>query len=65
MFVELDTDLKYLCISTMLEPDVVLYPDSKKFGVLAGSAPGGDKADRTFEIFAKTDSGVPYWDGEA
>lgn len=57
-------ELKYLCVSTMLEPEVVLYPDSGKFGVLAGSPPGGDKADRTFEIFAKLESGVSYWNGE-
>ena len=56
--------IKYLCISTMEAPEVVLYPDSGKFGVLAGSAPGGEKNARTFEIFAKTSSGVSYWDGE-
>jgi len=56
--------LKYLCISTMEAPDIVIYPDSGKYGVLAGSAPGGDKTDRTFEIFAKSDGGVPYWQDE-
>jgi uncharacterized cupin superfamily protein len=59
-----DSDLRYLCISTMEHPDVVLYPDSDKYGVVAGSAPGGSTTDRTFTIFAKRDAQVPYWEGE-
>jgi len=59
-----EQDLKYLCVSTMEEPEIVLYPDSEKYGVLAGSAPGGDKADRTFEVFAKRGVNLPYWEGE-
>ena len=56
--------LKYLCVSTMEEPDLFVYPDSEKFGVLAGSAPGGPKEDRTFSIFSRKAYGVDYWDGE-
>ena len=59
-----DADLKYLAISTMLEPDVVLYPDSQKFGVIAGRPPGRSEGKTTLKIFAPTDSGVDYWEGE-
>ncbi len=59
-----DADLKYLCVSTMQEPDIMVYPDSDKFGVFAGSAPGGDKQRRTFSYFGRTENGVDYWDGE-
>ncbi|MDD2775210.1 MAG: cupin domain-containing protein [Gallionella sp.] len=57
-------ELRYLAVSTMEEPEIALYPDSGKFGVLAGSAPGANRENRTFEIFAKQNAGVPYWDGE-
>ncbi len=57
-------DLRYLCVSTMEEPDVAVYPDSGKFGVLAGSAPGGDKSRRTFTHVGKVADHVDYWSGE-
>ncbi|AWV91420.1 cupin domain-containing protein [Bradymonas sediminis] len=56
--------LKYLAMSTMHEPDIMEYPDSKKFGVFAGSAPGGAKADRRFSAFAFLDDTVGYWEDE-
>ncbi|WP_226911405.1 hypothetical protein [Gallaecimonas mangrovi] len=48
----------------MKEPDVMFYPDSKKYGVIAGSAPGGDSKDRQFAIFGRMGHGVNFWDGE-
>jgi uncharacterized cupin superfamily protein len=30
--------LRYLCFSTMVEPDVIVYPDSGKVGIFAGCA---------------------------
>jgi uncharacterized cupin superfamily protein len=56
--------LKYLAVSTMEEPDVMDYPDSGKFGVFAGSAPGGKTKDRNFSIFSKKSSAVDYWEDE-
>ena len=56
--------LRYLAFSTMLEPDVVVYPDSRKVGVLAGAAPGGDKAARTLEAYLPLAAQVGYWEGE-
>lgn len=59
-----ESELKYLGISTMEEPDVMEYPDSGKFGVFAGAAPGGSKDKRTFSVFAKKTDAIDYWDGE-
>lgn len=59
-----EEDLKYLAVSSMAEPDVMEYPDSGKFGVLSGAAPGGDKAKRRLAFFGRTAGGVDYWDGE-
>jgi len=56
--------LEYLCVSTMTAPEVVIYPDSGKIGVITGSAPGGAKtADRIVKFFPK-DADVSYWEGE-
>ncbi|MDJ0656392.1 MAG: cupin domain-containing protein [Xanthomonadales bacterium] len=59
-----DDDLSYICISTMEQPDVFFYPDSDKYGVMAGRAPGDGGENPDFLIFAREESGVPYWDGE-
>jgi uncharacterized cupin superfamily protein len=56
--------LRYLAISTMEEPEIAEYPDSDKIGVLVGSPPGGDPAERTLSLFTHKDAGVDYWDGE-
>ena len=56
--------LQYLCISTMLEPDVVVYPDSDKVGIFGGAAPGDNKNPRTFHKFLALDGEVAYWHGE-
>lgn len=59
-----ESTLTYICVSTMLEPEVVTYPDSKKIGVIAGSPPGRvDKNAKLFK-FVPEDSGVDYWEGE-
>lgn len=57
--------LRYLCFSTMIEPDVTAYPDSGKIGVFAGAAPGGAKDQRTLGAFFPAEAEVNYWDGEA
>lgn len=58
--------LEYLCVSTMVHPEVVYYPDSDKVGMMAGSAPGGNPQERLlggFGIYRKS-SQVDYYDGE-
>lgn len=57
---------RYLMLSTMEAPDVVVYPDSNKLGVFAGRAPGGSVAHGpdVFTTFLRRDATVDYWDGE-
>ena len=57
-------DLEYLCLSTMIHPDITLFPDSDKVIAFAGSGPGGDKSVRTFFGIYKADSAVGYYEGE-
>ena len=57
--------LRYLCVSTQQAPDIAIYPDSGKFFVVAGSAPGGDKAARTFAHVGLLADAVDYWAGES
>ena len=51
-------DLEYLCLSTMIHPDITLFPDSDKVIAFAGSGPGGDKSVRTFFGIYKAGSEV-------
>lgn len=62
------SDLVYLALSTMNEPEVMEYPDSGKFGVLAGMAPFGptSQGKAVFRFWGRRESGeADYWDGEA
>ena len=56
--------LRYLCFSTMIEPDVFVYPDSNKVGFFAGAAPGGDKSRRRLSGIFRLEDGVGYFDRE-
>src|SRR5829696_22534 len=56
--------LRYLCFSTMVEPDVMVYPDSGKVGIFGGAAPGGPKEKRTFSKFLREEAEVGYYEGE-
>lgn len=59
-----DMDLKYLCVSTMEEPDIVMMPDSGKVNIMAGSPPGGEKSARTLSVSLPLDAAVDYWANE-
>lgn len=54
-----DETLRYLCFSTMREPEVVTYPDSEKIGVYGMETPGSPR--KLFPASAEVD----YWDGES
>ena len=56
--------LRYLCFSTMVEPDVMVYPDSGKVGIFGGAAPGGPKEKRTMSKFLRDDAEVGYYEDE-
>ena len=58
------SDLTYLCVSTMEEPDVVEMPTSGKLNIMIGSPPGGDKSKRTLSLCLPRDAAVDYWEGE-
>jgi uncharacterized cupin superfamily protein len=59
-----DVALRYLCFSTMVEPDILVYPNSEKFGLFAGSAPGAPKEKRILQKYLRGDAKVGYYDGE-
>ncbi|MFB6297015.1 MAG: cupin domain-containing protein [Salinirussus sp.] len=56
--------LRYLAVSTMRDPDVLVYPDSGKVGVHAGAPPGGDAEKRHVSAYFPEDAAVDYWTGE-
>ncbi len=59
-----DRPLRYLAISTMVEPDVIDYPDSGKF-LVKGNLPAGDGTRReTFRFMGRQTANLGYWDGE-
>ena len=58
------TPLRYLALSTTVETDVNQYPDSGKFGVVAGCKPDMRVADAPFGGFFREDGGIDYWEGE-
>jgi uncharacterized cupin superfamily protein len=59
-----DAPLRYLALSTMDQPDVLVYGDSGKLGVFAGSAPGGPKERRVLSKYFKAEDEVGYYEGE-
>lgn len=56
--------LRYLAVSTKMTPEVVDYPDSGKFGVLAEYAPGADGKPQVFRFVGRPGEQVGYWEGE-
>lgn len=58
-----DEELTYLALSTQELADVMLYPDSGKYGVWYGSS-GDPRAADSFLVFARKETAVDYWDGE-
>jgi uncharacterized cupin superfamily protein len=54
---------RVMVVSTMVEPDIGEFPDSGKFGLFAGVAPGGPDEQATLEVFVPRDS-VEYFEGE-
>ena len=50
--------LRYLAISTMIDPDICEYPDSGKVGAYAGDGDG------ELAHLSRYTSTIDYWDGE-
>jgi uncharacterized cupin superfamily protein len=58
-----NTELKYLAVSTRISPEIVDYPDSDKFGVLA-ELPGPDGKPHIWRFVNRAEASINYWDGE-
>jgi uncharacterized cupin superfamily protein len=58
------TELRCLALSTIQDPEVVEYPDSGKYGVIAGRPLGGKRDDAAFAVWAFKKGAVNYWEGE-
>ena len=59
-----DEELTYIALSNEIETDVMLYPDSGKYGVWHGDMSNPQSPDN-FRVFARKETAVDYWDGEA
>ncbi|MFB6142628.1 MAG: cupin domain-containing protein [Halorientalis sp.] len=59
-----DDPLRYLAVSTMNDPDVVVYPEMEKVGVYTGTPPGRHEGRRLTKYFP-ADADVEYWPGES
>lgn len=59
-----DRPLRYLAISTMVEPDVIDYPDSGKFLVKGQLAAGDGTRSERFRFIGRQETSLDYWDGE-
>jgi uncharacterized cupin superfamily protein len=57
-------ELKYLAVSTWLSPELVDYPDSGKFGVMAQLSPGADGKPQVFRFLGRPEASLDYWEGE-
>ncbi len=57
-------ELRYLCWSTMRQPEAVEYPDSGKFALSAGMPPGGGPRDASLRVIGRRKDSLDYWDGE-
>ena len=59
------TPLRYLCMSTMTNAEVVGYPDSKKVAALAAeSYPSAMKGEHWVRFIAREGTSLDYFDGE-
>lgn len=56
-------ELRYLAVSTMITPEFVEYPDSKKVAAYSRQ-PQGDGTLRVLRQISREGQGVDYWDGE-
>jgi uncharacterized cupin superfamily protein len=58
-----DRPARFLMVSTMIEPEILEYPDSGKVGLMAGAPPGrGDEGG--LKAYLRRDAEVGYLEGE-
>ncbi|MDH5751480.1 MAG: cupin domain-containing protein [Deltaproteobacteria bacterium] len=56
--------LEYLCISTQNQPEVAVYPDSGKVGVMAGHGQKQDSAAHRLLNLYRLNESLDYYEGE-
>jgi len=56
--------LRYLCFSTMRQPEICVYPESKKVGLMEGEAATGRRRGLRRFRFVRPGPDLDYWDGE-
>lgn len=59
-----DSEMRYLAVSTRLSPEIVEYPDSGKFGILAEFTDSSTENARSFYHFGREGETLDYWEGE-
>lgn len=59
-----DTELRFLAVSTMDQPEVAEYPDSGKFAVMARFAGEAGEEEKWFRYVGRESGSISYWDGE-
>jgi uncharacterized cupin superfamily protein len=57
-------ELRYLAVSTKLTPELVEYPDTGKFGIMAEVMKPGEAKPEIFRFVGRPDVQVDYWEGE-
>jgi len=57
-------ELRYLAVSTKMTPEIVDYPDSGKFGILAEFPQGSDNKPQRFVFVGREQDSLTYWEGE-
>jgi uncharacterized cupin superfamily protein len=57
-------ELRYLSVSTKLSPEIVDYPDSGKFGILAELPADADGKPQRFVFVGRENESLNYWEGE-
>jgi uncharacterized cupin superfamily protein len=58
-----DEELRYIALGNQSATDIMLYPDSGKYGAWHGD-PANPADPDNFRVFARRDTAVDYWDGE-
>lgn len=55
-------ELRFLAVSSMHSPDVVEYPESGRFGLLANLAPTTEGQERVMMYVGREEDGLGYWE---
>lgn len=55
-------ELRFLAVSSAFSPDIVEYPDSGRFGILADLTPTPDGQPRSLMYVGREADSLPYWD---